>query len=231
MKKKVALVVGSSRGIGATIVEELVKQDYDVIVTYKDHMEDALKVKKSEKSLTLKCDITKEEDIISMIEEIHDFFGNIDVIVNNVGISIDNKIEKKSKEEFMKVLDTNLVSPFLVIKHALKYLKNAVIISIASTDGIDTYNEYNIDYSASKAGLINMTKSLAYAIEEHKFYCIAPNFVNTQPIQEMNPDFLENELKRVGQKELIEPEEVAKEVLRLLDKKEKSGTIVEMRGD
>ena len=57
MENKVALVVGSSRGIGATIVEELVKQDYDVIVTYKDHIEEALKVKKSEKSLILKCDI------------------------------------------------------------------------------------------------------------------------------------------------------------------------------
>lgn len=231
MEKKVALVVGGSRGIGKAIAIELMHCGYKVIITYKEHLEDALKIQKSEDDLLLKCDITNEEDIMNMISRIKDTYGHIDLLINSVGIALDNKIEDKTKEEFIKVLDTNLIGPFLVVKHALPLMEKAIVIHIASTDGIDTYNEYNIDYSVSKAGLIHLTKALAYALPKIKFYAIAPNFVNTDPVKEMNPIFLNEELKRVGQKRLLEPKEIADEVIKLLDSKKESGSLIVLRGD
>ena len=142
MENKVALVIGASSEIGKAITEGLVACGYNVVMTYKDHFESIVK---SEKSLLMRCDITKEQDIIDLVNSTVEHFGHIDLIVNNAGISLDNLIEEKTKEEFMKVLDTNLVGPFLVVKHASKYLEGSIVIQIASTDGIDTYNEYNID--------------------------------------------------------------------------------------
>ncbi len=228
MENKVALVIGASSEIGKAITEGLVACGYNVVMTYKDHFESIVK---SEKSLLMRCDITKEQDIIDLVNSTVEHFGHIDLIVNNAGISLDNLIEEKTKEEFMKVLDTNLVGPFLVVKHASKYLEGSIVIQIASTDGIDTYNEYNIDYSVSKAGLIHLTKTLAYALPKTKFYCVAPNYVNTESIRNMNPNFLKEELKRVGQRQFIEPSEVAKEVVALTKGDKKSGSLILIRGD
>ena len=134
-------------------------------------------------------------------------------------------IEEKTKDEFIRVLDVNVVSDFLLVKHLKNELVNSggVVLFISSTDGIDTYNEYNIDYSVSKAALIHLNKTLAYAIKGIKFYCLSLNFVDTKSIREMNPIFLEEELKRVGQKKLLKPSEVSKKVFDILEKQEQSG--------
>jgi NAD(P)-dependent dehydrogenase (short-subunit alcohol dehydrogenase family) len=85
-----------------------------------------------------------------------------------------------------------------------------------STDGVDTFNEYNIGYAASKAGLLNLTNSLAYSLKNFKVYGLMLNYVNTESVLEMNPNFLNNELNRIGQKELIEKQTVINHLEKLI---------------
>ena len=150
--------------------------------------------------------------------------------MNNVlfeDMKINNFLDKTSKE-FKKVLQVNLISPFLLIQKLYDSMDNGVIINISSTDGINTYTRLNMDYSASKAGLINLTKSLSLELEKVRIYCICPNWVKTESIREMNPEYLKEELNRIGQKELIDPKEVAKKVIKLIESEIKSGSIVVM---
>ena len=128
----------------------------------------------------------------------------------------------------MKVLEVNLVGPFILIQKLENLMDRGIIINISSTDGINTYSRYNMDYSASKAGLINLTKSLALELENIKIYSICPNWVNTESTREMNFNYLKEEMKRVHQHKLISPIEVAKKVIELIDSNKKSGSIVVM---
>ena len=109
-------------------------------------------------------------------------------------------------------------------------LDNSKIINISSTDGINTYSKLSMDYSASKAGLINLTKSLALELENAKIYAVCPNWVNTESVKEMNPEYLKEEMKRVGQEKLIEPKEISTRVIKLIEKDIKSGSIIVMEG-
>lgn len=128
----------------------------------------------------------------------------------------------------MKVLEVNLVGPFMIIQKLYDLLYDSKIINIASTDGINTYSKLNMDYSASKAGLINLTKALALELLNSKVYAICPNWVNTESIREMNPEYLEEELNRIGQKKLIEPKEVSNKVIELINNDIESGSIIIM---
>ena len=229
MDKKVALIVGCSIGIGTTLVDTLIKNDFELIITYYNNKNLVSTYKN--KALVLQCDVTNEDSIINMYQGIKKQYKHIDLLINNVGIDIGNNIYDKTKDEFIKTLDTNIVGPFLIIKNGLDLLNESIIINISSTDGIYTYNEYNIDYAVSKAGLIQLTKSLVYALPNNNFYTIAPNYVNTESIKEMNPEFLKNEMKRIGQAKLIEPDEISKVVLEILNGNKENGSLIILRGD
>ena len=141
-------------------------------------------------------------------------------------MSIDNSIDEKTKEEFMKVLEVNVVGTFLVSKYLYKYMDNGIIVNISSTDAEDTFSTLNIDYSASKAGINIITKTMALELKNVRVIGVMPNWTNTESIKEMNPDYLKSELERIGQKELEEPEEVASNILKLVfDNNIKSGEI------
>ena len=230
MDKKVAIVTGASSDIGLAISKELLDDGYFVFMTYHTNLI-SLNEEEYENASFISCDMSKEEDIHHLVEEVRKKSKKVDVLVNNAALCLDNEIKEKTKEEFMKVLEVNVVGPFLLVKHLKDYLEDGVVINIASTDGIDTYNEYNIDYSTSKAALIHLTKVLAYSLPSIRFYSISPNFVNTNAIREMSPFFLESELKRVGQESLIEPEVIGKKVLEKVRSHEKSGSNFIIKGD
>ena len=233
--KKIAIVTGCAKGIGREISLELARDGYDIIGTYNTSIEEIYNLKNRIESIgvkfySYKLDLLNEDEINSFCDNIKRDFRNIDVLVNNAALSLDNNFLDKTKEEFMKVLQVNLVSPFLLIQKLYNIMNNGVIINISSTDGINTYSKLNVDYSASKAGLINLTKSLSLELENLRIYAICPNWVNTESIREMNPEYLKEELKRIGQKELIDPKEVAKKVIQLIESDLKSGSIVVMEG-
>ena len=115
---------------------------------------------------------------------------------------MDNSFLNKTKEEFMKELEVNLVGTFLCNQIYSRYMDDGLIINVASTDGIDTYSEYSIGYSASKAAIINMSKSVSLSTK-NKVLCICPNWVDTSSTRGMNKEYLDSELVRIGQSRLI----------------------------
>ena len=211
---KTILVTGSAQGLGANIIEKFAKNGYNVIITYKSSKNKAIvledKIRKYNLNvISVKCDITKISDIRNLIKVVKSRFNNIEVLVNNASLSLDSSFENKSKEEFMKVLETNIYGTFLITRELIKNYKVEKVINISSTDSIDTYSDLNIDYSLSKCGINFMTKFFSKKYKDIKFYNILPNWINTETIQNMNSEYLESELIRVNQSKLIEPEYIS----------------------
>lgn len=232
---KTVLITGASRGIGKESALEFAKAGYNVIINYNKSEEKAKEVEKiihnyGGKSLLVKADISNEKEVEMMVSLAIKTFGGIDVLINNAGIAIDSDIYEKSKDEFMRVLEVNVVGTFLVSKEVSKYMEKGTIINISSTDGIDTYNDTSIDYCASKAGVISLTKTLAMRFPNLHIYSLAPNWVETDSVLEMNPIFLRKELKRIGQEKLISPKEVAVKLIELARNELPSGSIVRING-
>ena len=228
---KVVLVTGASKGIGYYTALEFAKNGYNVVINYNTDKDGAIKLQKNihkygKKSLIIKADISNETEVKNMITTAIKEFGQINVLINNAGIAIDNDIFDKSKEEFLKVLETNLVGTFLVSKEALKFMKKGTIINVASPDGIDTYNPISMDYCASNSGIISLTQTLALRFPNINVYAVAPNWVKTPSVLEMNQEYLKEELARIGQKELIDPTVVAKEIYNLTNNACQSGTVL-----
>ena len=211
---KTILVTGSAQGLGANIIEKFAKNGYNVIITYKSSKNKAIiledKIRKYNLNvISVKCDITKISDIRNLIKVVKSRFNNIEVLVNNASLSLDSSFENKYKEEFMKVLETNIYGTFLITRELIKKYKVEKVINISSTDSIDTYSDLNIDYSLSKCGINFMTKFFSNKYKDIKFYNILPNWINTETIQNMNSEYLESELRRVNQNKLIEPEYIS----------------------
>ena len=233
--RKTALITGSAKGIGREIVLDLARSGYNIIATYKTSLKEINELKNKVENIGVnfdlyKLDLGNEESINNVCNNIKEKYIKIDILVNNAALSLDNNFLDKTKEEFMKVLEVNLVGPFLLIQKLNNLLINSKIINISSTDGINTYSKLSMDYSASKAGLINLTKSLALELENTKVYSLCPNWVNTESIREMNPDYLKQEMNRVGQKKLIDPKEVSHKVLDIIESDIESGSIIVMEG-
>lgn len=231
--KKRAIITGCAKGIGREIALELARDGYDIIGTCNTSIKEMYDLKNRIENIgvnfySYKLDLLNEEEINNFCNGVKKEFGSIDVLVNNAALSMDNSFDLKTKSEFMDVLTVNLISPFLLIQRLYNIMDDGVIINISSTDGINTYTRLNMDYSASKAGLINLTKSLALELENIRIYAICPNWVNTESIREMNPEYLKEEMERVGQKNLIDPKEVAKKAIKLIESNLKSGSIVVM---
>ncbi len=231
--KRVAIITGCAKGIGKEIALSLARDGYDIVGTY--NSSDISSVQRRINSIGVKgtfykLDLRDLNSIEKFYNEVSTKYSHIDILVNNAALSIDNEIEYKTKDEFMNVLEVNLVAPFLLVKKFKNIMDQGIVINISSTDGIDTYQSLNIDYSASKAGLINLTKSLSLAISNIKFYVICPNWVSTESVMEMNPEYLEKEMNRIGQYKLIDPKEVALKILFLIDSDYKSGSVIVMEG-
>ena len=174
--------------------------------------------------LALKCDSKIEEDIINIKHILEQKNIVIDILINNAATSHDSYFLEKTKTEFMDVLEVNVVGTFLIIKHLNHLINKGYIFNIASSDGIDTYNEISIDYSASKAAIINLTKSLALSLPSLKIYCISPNWIDTNTTRNMNLDYLNDELKRTGQSRLIHPDELSNLIYTIVNGKYRTGT-------
>ena len=238
MKNRLALVTGGAKGIGASIVKQLCENNFDVIIHYNNSILNVEKLKKELENkyknniYIVQGDLNKEEDINRIVDYVKTLTDKLDVLINNAALSLDNDIELKTKEEFMNVLSVNLVAPFLLIKDLSSLLTGGVVINIASTDGIDTFSIYNIDYSVSKAGLILLTKVLSEKYKDIYFISLAPNWVKTESVMAMDQNFLEEELKRVNQKELLLPENIALKIIDIINKKNlQSGSLIRMDGE
>lgn len=217
MNKKCVLVTGSSIGLGASIIRKYASMGYNTIITYNSHKDEAIELQKEIKdkynteSLVIKCDISKEEDIENLRQEIISKFNKLDVLVNNASIAIDTTFSDKTKENYMKILEINLVGTFLVSKIMSTIMSdNSSIINISSTNGIDTYYEYSLDYDSSKAGIINLSHNLAnYLSPKIRVNTICPGWINTPMNKDMDTEFRKQEEDKILLKRFAEPNEIA----------------------
>lgn len=230
---KTVLITGASRGIGASIALEFAKNNYNVVISYNSSKCEGGKVKEyieknyKVKGLMVKCDISSEIEVSHMVDLSLKEFGNIDVLINNASVSMDNDIMSKSKDEFLRVVEVNLVGTFLVTREVIKKCNVNTIVNISSTDSTSTYSKLNIDYSCSKAGVNILSKTFSLCYPDIKICTIMPNWVNSETVLSMNSDYLEEEMKRIGQKKLIDKEYVARKTYEVVvDKFIKNGDII-----
>ena len=221
--KRVVLVTGASRGIGKATVIEFAKKGYDVVINYLSSEKEALTLKKevesqySVKALTIRADISVEEQVQNMVEEVISSFGHIDVVVNNAGIAIDTTFEDKTISNFRRILDVNLIGTFLVSKYVGKYMlekRSGAIINISSNNAIDQNYPEGLDYDASKAGIISLTKNLAVQYAPYiRVNSIAPGWVITDMTDDLDSVFRKKEESKVILNRFAEPSEIAKVVV------------------
>ena len=204
---KTVLVTGSSSGIGRETIKKFAENNYNVVITYNNDYDGALSLEKEVKenyninTLVLKLDVSNEENIKNVIDEIINKFNNIDVLVNNAGIAIDTTFEDKTKDNFIKTLEVNLVGTFLVSKYVSFYMlknKSGNIINVASTNGIDSYYVESLDYDASKSGVISLTHNLAnYLAPNIRVNCVCPGWINTKMNDCLSAEFKEKEINKI----------------------------------
>lgn len=213
---KTVLITGSSKGIGAACARKFASEGYNVIIHYNNSENEALSLKEELKKhnievLCVKANLDSEKEISKMKEEIEEKFQKIDVLVNNAAICIDTLYEDKTKENFMKTLEVNLVGTFLVTKYITKIMDKGSIINISSTNGIDTYFPMCLDYDASKSGLISLThnQSLQYA-PNIRVNAVAPGWVATESeMKDVDDDYIQSECEKIYLRRIGEPSEIA----------------------
>lgn len=227
-KNKVVLVTGSSRGIGRSIAVRFAKNGANVVINYKSNESEAQAITEIISSygndcMCIQADVSKEKDVKRMINSVIEKYGHIDILVNNAGIAIDNDFQDRNIKDWQETLNTNLIGVFLTSKYAGKYMvenKYGKIINISSTNGIDTIYPYSIDYDASKAGLINMTKNLAIEFAPYiNVNAVAPGWVETGMNDDLSKSYLKAEMNKTLLKRFAEPEEIADVVLFLASDK------------
>lgn len=217
--RKTVLITGGSRGLGASISRIFAQNNYNIIINYKERDINAFNLKKELESnynvdvLLVKADISVEEEVKEMFQNIIQKYPKIDVLVNNASIALDNDLNNKDALEFKRVLDVNLLGTYLVTKYSLDLFDTGSIINVASTNGIDTGYIESIDYDASKAGVIALTHDFARVLApDIRVNAVAPGWINTDMTSNLNPEFKKNEIDKILLKRFADPEEVAKVV-------------------
>ena len=218
---KVALITGATRGIGKQIALTLAKEGYDIAINYRKENEDLENAKKElaeigVEVLAVQGDVSNYEDCERFVKQVIEKFGHIDVLVNNAGITRDSLLIRMKEEDFKQVVDTNLGGTFNVTKNVISYMMKAHsgrIINISSVVGV-AGNAGQTNYSASKAGIIGFTKSLAKEVASRNILvnAIAPGFIETDMTGVLKEEIRNEIAKNIPVKRMGSAQEVAKVV-------------------
>ncbi len=218
LKGKNIIVTGASGGIGNSIIEKFNKVGANILASG-TRIEKLNELKeKYENIKTLKFDISQSDKVEEFVENAtQELGGNLDCIVNNAGITQDNLAIRMSLEEWQKVIDINLTSTFLMSKSAIKKMlknKSGKIVNITSVVG-HTGNLGQANYTASKAGIIAMSKSLAieYAKKNININCISPGFIKTAMTDKLDDKFKDAIISKIPSSRLGEPDDIANAAL------------------
>ena len=220
--KKTVLITGGSRGIGKATSLEFAKHGYNIVINYVNDDISAKNLKSyivenyDVDVMLCKCNVSSEDGVKGMVNSIIDNYGNIDVLVNNAGIAIDTTFDDKKIENFKKILNVNLIGPFILSREVGNYMLKqgfGSIINVSSTNALDTYYEYSLDYDASKAGLVSLTHNLAkYYAPNIRVNAVAPGWVDTEMNKELDSSYIKEECDKIYLKRFAKPEEVAKAI-------------------
>ena len=206
LQGKCAVITGASRGIGREIALKYAEEGANIVLNYRNSETEALQLKEEldklgSNTLIVKANVSKLEEAEKLIKEAKEVFGRVDILVNNAGITKDNLIMRMKEEDFDSVIDVNLKGAFNCLKAVTPIMirqKSGKIINMSSVVGV-IGNAGQVNYCASKAGLIGMTKSLAREIggKNINVNAIAPGFIDTDMTKVLSEDQKKNILSQV----------------------------------
>ena len=244
--KKTVLITGSSRGIGKACAKVFAEAGYNIVINYKNSKEKALELKKELEELyfvqvlVVQCDISNEEFVKDMVQNIKANFGSIDVLVNNASIEYCSELSEKSAKIFEEVLKTNVIGTFLVTKYVGELMfseKHGKIINISSNNAIDKYDPSTLEYDASKSAIINMTYNFAKEFAPYiNVNCVAPGWVKTEKVLELDKqlegNLISSESEKILLKRFAEPSDIANVIFFLSTDKADyiNGTVIKVDG-
>jgi 3-oxoacyl-[acyl-carrier protein] reductase len=218
LKGKCAIITGASRGLGKAIALKFASLGANIVLNYRSSEKEALEVENEIKEMgveviSVKGDISKLSEVENLIAVAKEKFGSIDIMVNNAGITKDTLILRMKEEDFDSVIDVNLKGVFNCLKSITPIMvkqKGGKIINISSVVGL-TGNAGQVNYAASKAGVIGMTKSLAREVGSRGITvnAVAPGFIETDMTHELNEKVKEEAKKNIPLKRFGDPEDVA----------------------
>lgn len=221
LKDKVALVTGASRGIGAAIAKMLAKEGATVVINYNGSKEKAEEVlaeitANGGQGMVYCCNVAEDEACKAMIDQVVIEYGHLDILVNNAGITRDNLMMRMSEDDYDAVLNTNLKGAFHTMKYASKYMmkqRSGKIVNISSVVGI-IGNAGQVNYSAAKAGLIGMTKSVARELASRNIQvnAVAPGFIDTEMTQKLSDTIKEGLKEKIPAGKIGATEDIANAV-------------------
>ncbi len=241
MEEKNALVTGGSRGIGKEIALGLAKKGFNIAITYNSNESLAQAVveeikENGVKALAIKGNSAQEEDVTNIVAKVEEELGTIDVLVNNAGITKDNLIIRMKSEDWDDVLNVNLKGVFLTTKAVVRGMmkkKYGKIINISSVVGV-TGNAGQANYSASKAGVIGFTKSMAKELASRgiRVNAVAPGFIKTDMTDVLKDEVKEELLKSIPLGSLGLPKDIANAVVFLASEESDyiTGQVINVNG-
>lgn len=237
----VAFITGATRGIGRQIAITLAKEGYDIALNYRTENDDLKNTKEEIESAGVKClavqgDVSDFDSTEKMVSQIIENYGKIDVLVNNAGITKDMLLMRMKKEDFESVIDVNLVGTFNITKNVIQYMmkqRSGRIINISSVVGISG-NAGQTNYSASKAGIIGFSKSLAKEVGSRNILVnvVAPGFIETQMTEVLKDEVKEEIAKQIPLKRMGNAQDVAN-VVKFLASEDSSyvtGQVIQVDG-
>ena len=217
-EKQIVFVTGGTRGIGKAIALKYAENGYNIVINYVSDKTNVDEIKKEfskygVESLVVKADVSKAEEVDRAVKQAIDKFGKIDVLVNNAGITRDTLLMRMKEEDFDKVIEINLKGTFLVTKAVTPYMmkkRNGKIINLSSVVGV-TGNAGQSNYSASKAGIIGFTKSIAKELASRNIRAnaVAPGFIDTDMTSVLSEDIKANINAQIPMKRMGTAREIA----------------------
>lgn len=218
LKEKVAIVTGASRGIGRAIALEMAQNGANIAIIYAGNKDKAEETKKAVEELGVKaniykCDVANFEEATECVKSIVNDFGKVDILVNNAGVTRDALVLSMSESDFSLVVDTNLKGAFNMIKQVYPLFmrqRKGRIINISSVSGL-TGNAGQANYSASKAGIVGLTKTVAKELAARGVTCnaIAPGFIETDMTDKLSDKVKEAAVSTIPMKKMGKPSDIA----------------------
>lgn len=241
LKDKVAIITGSTRGIGREIALLFAREGAHVVITGRNlkvllETENEIKKLSSSSVLAMQVDVTQEEAIKEMVAKTLDKYGRVDILVNNAGVTKDALLVRMSEQEWDEVLDTNLKGTFLCVRETAKVMirqRSGKIVNIASVIGL-IGNAGQVNYAASKAGIIALTKSVAKELASRNILvnALAPGFIETDMTDKLGDLVKQKILKSIPMAQFGKPQDVAQAALYLASDQNRfvTGQVVNIDG-
>ncbi|MDR7871354.1 MAG: 3-oxoacyl-[acyl-carrier-protein] reductase [Tissierellaceae bacterium] len=241
LKDKIALVTGGTRGIGREIALSLAKEGANVAITYTSNEEKALAVVNEIKengvnAIAVKANVVNSDEVTNMVKSVEEQLGTIDILVNNAGVTKDNLLIRMSEEDWDSVLDVNLKGVFLCTKAVARTMmkkRYGKIINISSVVGVNG-NLGQGNYSASKAGVIGFTKSMAKELASRgiRVNAVAPGFIDTDMTNVLKEEIKNEMIKNIPLSSFGKPSDIANLVVFLAGEKSDyiTGEVIKVDG-